>query len=74
MKASYAKVEALLDDHPSNTGYVKSGVNLGRPLSKAKYSSATDSEIVVRMKGEKYRGERSEIVPETIYLQPVEAL
>lgn len=60
--------------YPSSTGYVKAGVNLGGPSPKAKYSSVTDSEKVVRMKGEKNRGERSEIVPETIYLQPVGAL
>lgn len=60
--------------YPSSTGYVKAGVNLGGPSPKAKYSSVTDSEKVVRMKGEKNRSERSEIVPETIYLQPVEAL
>ena len=30
----------------SRTGYVKSCLNLGRPLSKAKYSLLTDSEQV----------------------------
>ena len=30
--------------HLSNIGPEKSGVNLGRPLSKAKYSQLTDSE------------------------------
>ena len=49
-------------------------MNQGGPPPKAKYSLATDSERVVRMKNEKYPGEGSEIVPETMYLQPVEAL
>ena len=46
-------------------------MNLRRPLRKAKYSLATDSEPVPRGKGEKYRCERSEIEPETICLQGV---
>jgi hypothetical protein len=52
---------------------VKSGGNLGGPSSKAKYYSATDSEQVPRGKGEKHPGEGSEIVPETVRLQAVEA-
>ena len=52
---------------------MKSGGNLGGPSSKAKYSSATDSEQVPRGKGEKNPGEGSEIVPETVRLQAVEA-
>ncbi len=46
-------------------------MNLGRPLSKAKYVSVTDSELVPRGKGEKYPDEGSEIVSETMCLQPV---
>ena len=37
----------------SRAGHVKPGLNLGRPLSKAKYSTMTDSELVPRGKGEK---------------------
>lgn len=48
---------------------MKPGLNLGRPLSKAKYSLVTDSEQVPRGKGEKQPGEGDEIVPETIRLQ-----
>lgn len=32
-----------VDNHPSNAGHVKPGVNLGGPPPKAKYSLATDS-------------------------------
>ena len=32
--------------HPSSAGTVKVGVNLRRPLRKAKYTQATDSELV----------------------------
>ena len=53
--------------------YVKLRVNLRRPLRKAKYSLATDSEQVPRGKGEKIRCERSEIEPETVCLQGVRA-
>ena len=59
---------------PSSAGHGKPGVNLGGPPPKAKYYWTTDSVIVARAKGEKYRGERSEIVPETMYLQAVEGL
>ena len=52
---------------------MKLRVKLRRPRRKAKYSLATDSEQVPRGKGEKYRYERSEIVPEMIRLQGVEA-
>jgi hypothetical protein len=34
------------DWYLSRAGHVKPGLNLGRPLSKAKYSSMTDSEPV----------------------------
>ncbi len=39
---------------PSNTMHVKLRVNPSRPLDKAKYSLATDSELVPRGKGEKH--------------------
>ena len=57
----------------SNAIHVKLRMNLCRPRHKAKYSLATDSEQVPRGKGEKNRRERSEIVPETTYLQGVRA-
>ena len=41
------------DEFLSNAEHVKFGTNPGRPLSKAKYSLATDSEQVPRGKGEK---------------------
>jgi hypothetical protein len=44
-----------------------------RPRRKAKYSLATDSELVPRGKGEKHRFERSETGPEMMRLQGVEA-
>ena len=40
---------------PSNTVHVKLCVNLSGPPDKAKYSLATDSELVPRGKGEKNR-------------------
>jgi hypothetical protein len=57
----------------SRSGHEKPWLNLGGPPSKAKYSSMTDSEQVPRGKGEKYRCERSEIVPAIICLQGVKA-
>lgn len=63
--------EAPLVVIPSSARHVKPGVNLGGPPPKAKYYWTTDSVIVARAKGEKYRGERSEIVPETMHLQAV---
>jgi hypothetical protein len=53
---------------------VKPGVNLSGPPDKAKYFLATDSAQVARAKDEKYPGEGSEIVPETMHLQAVGAL
>ena len=53
--------------------HVKLRVNLRRPRRKAKYYLATDSEQVPRGKGEKYRCERSEIVPAIMCLQGVKA-
>ena len=49
-------------------------MNPGGPPPKAKYYWTTDSVIVARAKGEKYPGEGSEIVPETMYIQAVEGL
>jgi hypothetical protein len=60
-------------DSLSNTIHVKLRMNPCRPRHKAKYSPVTDSEQVPRGKGEKIRRERSEIVPETTYLQGVRA-
>ena len=57
----------------SNAMHVKLRVKTGRPRPKTKYSLATDSEQVPRGKGEKYRCERSEIVPAIICLQGVKA-
>src|SRR5205814_4737092 len=53
--------------------HVKLRMNLRRQRRKPKYSLATDSEPVPRGKGEKNRCERSEIVPEMMCLQGVEA-
>ncbi len=57
----------------SKAGHVQSCLNVGGPPSKPKYSSATDSALVPRGKGEKHPDEGSEIVPETGYLQTVGA-
>ena len=62
------------DRYLSKTGHGKSGLNLGGPPSKAKYSSMTDSEPVPRGKGEKNPSEGSEIEPEISSLQTVEGL
>ena len=59
---------------PSNAGHEKSCVKLPRPRGKAKYSLMTDSVQVTRVKAEKNSYKESEIVPETISLQVVEAL
>jgi hypothetical protein len=57
----------------SNAAHVERRMNPRRPRRKAKYSLATDSELVPRGKGEKNRCERSEKVPETMCLQGVRA-
>ena len=49
-------------------------MNPRRPRRKAKYSLVTDSELVPRGKGEKYRCERSEIELAIMCLQGVSAL
>ena len=46
---------------------------MGGPSSKAKYSQLTDSEPVPWGKGEKNPCEGSEIEPETVHVQAVEA-
>lgn len=56
---------------PSNTGHVKSRVNPRGPPRKAKYSSMTDSEPVLRRNGEKEPLARSERDHETVRLQAV---
>ncbi len=48
-------------------------MNQSRPRDKAKYSLATDSELVPRGKGEKNPVEGSEIDPETHCIQSVGA-
>jgi hypothetical protein len=40
------ETDATSDAYLSRTAHVKRCLNLGRPLSKAKYVVATDSEIV----------------------------
>ena len=73
MRAPLLKTAGQSKGTLSNAMYVKLRVNLRRPLRKAKYSLATDSEQVPRGKGEKIRCERSEIEPETVCLQGVRA-
>ena len=53
---------------------MKSCLNPGGPLSKAKYYLMTDSELVPRGKGEKNSDEECEIESEIVCLQYVEAL
>jgi hypothetical protein len=45
--------------YPSKTGHVQSCLNPPGPSGKAKYSLATDSELVPRGKGEKNPGKGS---------------
>ena len=59
---------------PSTMGHGKSRRNLDRPRPKTKYSNWTDSAQVPWGKVEKNPGEGSEIEPEIIDLQAVEAL
>jgi hypothetical protein len=66
--------ERALDMKMSKAGHVKPCLNMGGPSSKAKYYWLTDSELVPWGKGEKNPGEGSEIDPETVYVQAVEAL
>ncbi len=48
-----SEIQLAPNEFLSTTGHVQSRGNPGRPLSKAKYSLATDSEQVPRGKGEK---------------------
>ena len=50
---AYAKAVDGRAGYPSKTGHVQSCLNLPGPSGKAKYSLATDSELVPRGKGEK---------------------
>ena len=68
------EVRRAPEQYQSTAGHVQSGGKQGGPSSKAKYYSTTDSERVPRGKGEKNPGKGSEIVPETVRLQAVEAL
>ena len=54
--ALYAKAYRSLSKYLSTAGHEQPGGNLGRPFSKAKYYSLTDSELVPRGKGEKNPG------------------
>ena len=47
------EIQPAPDEFLSNTKHVKLRANPGGPPSKAKYSLATDSELVPRGKGEK---------------------
>ena len=57
----------------SRSGHEKSWLKLPGPSGKAKYFWETDSEPVPWGKGEKNPEQGSEIVPETVRLQPVGA-
>ena len=57
----------------STTGHVEPCGKLGGPPSKAKYYDTTDRDSTVRER-RKERREPSEIEPETLRLQTVEAL
>ena len=46
VRAPYTKSIGLRLNHPSSAGSGKAGVNLRGPSRKAKYSQATDSELV----------------------------
>lgn len=59
---------------PSTIQHVELVGNLGRPLSKAKYSLATDSELSTVKERWKEPREGSEIEPETVSLQAVGGL
>ena len=48
-----AEIESGPRSIQSSTGHVKPGVNMCRPLHKAKYKMSTDSEQVPGGKGEK---------------------
>jgi hypothetical protein len=56
---AYAKTDGGRAGYPSRAGHVQSCLNPPGPSGKAKYSLATDSELVPRGKGEKNPGEGS---------------
>ena len=58
----------------STTTHQESSGKLGGPPSNAKYYIMTDTEQVPSGKGEKNPGEGSEIEPETVSLQAINAL
>ena len=62
---AYAKADHGRAGYPSKTGHVQSCLNLPGPSGKAKYSLATDSELVPRGKGEKHpeRGVKEHLKP-----------
>ena len=60
MRVAYAKTGGGRVGYPSRAGHVQSCLNLPGPSGKAKYSLATDSELVPRGKGEKNPGEGNE--------------
>ena len=74
VKALWTKMLELIKSIPSTRQHVELPGNLGRPLSKAKYTLVTDSELVPWGKGEKNPDEGSEIESETTCLQAVGAL
>ena len=69
LSESYIRVTGIL----SKAGHEESCLNPRGPPRKAKYGWKTDSEPVLRRKGEKHRGQRGEIEPETVCLQAVGA-
>ena len=57
---AYAKTGGGRAGYPSRAGHVQSCLNQPGPSGKAKYSLATDSELVPRGKGEKNPSEGSQ--------------
>ena len=59
VRVAYAKTGGGRVGYPSRAGHVQSCLNPPGPSGKAKYSLATDSELVPRGKGEKNPSEGS---------------
>ena len=59
VRVAYAKTDGGRVGYPSRAGHVQSCLNPPGPSGKAKYSLATDSELVPRGKGEKNPSEGS---------------